>query len=263
MTRRFGLYSDIHGNAEALEAVFSDMAGRGVGERYCLGDLVGYGTGSSTVIAMVRESGDPVIRGNYDDGVGRRKGECGCYYGSPQAKLDGEASYRYTDESLDEAEHEYLAGLPDELRFEAAGVRVLLVHGSPRRINEYLLPDRTDKHLVKLAEQAAADVVCLGHVHLPYHRVVDLPGGGVAHFISDGSVGKPKDGDPRACWAEVVIGDETAVAEALAGEGSVAPCGEAWVGVRFNRVAYDVESVARSIVDAGLPLAFAEALRTG
>ena len=84
-------------------------------------------------------------------------------------------------------------------------MRVLLVHGSPRKINEYLLPDRADELLARLAAAAEADVVCVGHVHVPYHRLVPVPDGAV-HYISTGSVGKPKDGDPRACWVELLIG---------------------------------------------------------
>ncbi len=221
--RRFALYSDIHANVSALEAVLADIASCGIEERYCLGDLVGYGPDPAGVIARVRATGDPVIRGNYDDGIGHRKGGCGCYYGTPEAKAEGAESYARTDEALNDAEHDYLADLVDEVRFEAEGVRVLLCHGSPRRINEYLMPDRTDEHLSKLALIADADLVCVGHVHIPYHRIVVLPGGGVAHWISDGSVGRPKDGDPRACWAEVELDGRREPRE--------------HVGVTFHRVA--------------------------
>jgi predicted phosphodiesterase len=241
--RRFALYSDIHGNVAALDAVLADIDAVGLAERYCLGDLVGYGPEPSAVIERVRATGDPVIRGNYDDGVGHRKGSCGCYYGTPEAQADGEASYAWTDAALTDDEHDYLAGLADDIRFEIDGVRVLLCHGSPRRINEYLLLDRPDSHLANLAEQAEADVVCVGHVHVPYHRAVTCESGRFAHFVSDGSVGKPKDGDMRACWAEIAIG----TAEEI--------------DVTFHRVAYDVESVAEAIVAAGLPSGIADARR--
>ena len=201
--RRFALYSDIHGNVAALDAVLADIDRSSVGERYCLGDLVGYGPEPSAVVARVRATDDPVVLGNYDNGVGKRIGECGCYYGSPEAKADGAASYAFTDAALDEAEHAYLAGLRDDIRFEDEGVRVLLCHGSPRRINEYLMPDRPDRHLAKLADASEADLVCFGHIHIPYARIVEGGDGRTVHFVSDGSVGRPKDGDPRACWAEI------------------------------------------------------------
>jgi predicted phosphodiesterase len=262
--RRFALYSDIHGNIAALDAVLAEIESSGLDERYCLGDLVGYGPEPGAVIARVRETGDPVIRGNYDDGVGYRKGQCGCYYGTPEAKADGHESYLFTDGVLDDAEHDYLTSLLDDIRFEEAGVRVLLCHGSPRRINEYLMLDRPEQHLAKLAREAEADLVCFGHIHIPYHRLVMQEGGLTAHFVSDGSVGRPKDGDPRACWAEVLIGDEAEVSEVAVDDPGVRAAGEgAAVGVVFHRVAYDAEAVAREVVEAGLPERLADVLLTG
>ncbi|NTU70781.1 MAG: metallophosphoesterase family protein [Coriobacteriia bacterium] len=258
--RRFALYSDIHGNSVALDAVLADIDQTGLTERYCLGDLVGYGPDSPGVIARVQATGDPVIRGNYDDGVGKRAGSCGCYYGTPEAKSDGEASYAFTDAALTDDEHAYIAGLRDEIRFEAEGVRVLLVHGSPRRINEYLLLDRPEAHLARLAEEADADLVCFGHIHIPYHRTVRGESGRIAHFISDGSVGKPKDGDPRACWAEIVIGTADEVDAAAPNDTSAECAGGAWVAARFHRVEYDVAAVATAVRAAGLPDRLAEAL---
>ncbi|MDP2232563.1 MAG: metallophosphoesterase family protein [Actinomycetota bacterium] len=243
--RRIALFSDVHGNLPALDAVLGDIDARGVSEIYCLGDLVGYGPDPAGVIARIRERGVPTVRGNYDDGVGSRRGSCGCYYATEQAKADGAVSYAFTDAALSDDDHDWLAALPDELRFEHEGMRVLLAHGSPRKINEYLLPDRTDEQLVRLAHAAGADVVCVGHVHVAYHRAILDADGRAVHYVSSGSVGKPKDGDPRACWVELVLGEGTDVAAGV------------------HRVAYDVEAVARAMVDAGLPAAFAEALRGG
>ncbi|MGA8892626.1 MAG: metallophosphoesterase family protein, partial [Anaeromyxobacteraceae bacterium] len=131
-----------------------------------MGDLVGYGPDPAAVVDRVRSLGIPTVRGNYDDGIGNRRGECGCYYATDEARADGAASYAFTDAALNDADHAWLAALPDELRFEAGGLRVLLVHGSPRKINEYLLLDRPETQLVRLAEQAGADVVCIGHIHI-------------------------------------------------------------------------------------------------
>jgi putative phosphoesterase len=241
---RIALFSDVHGNLPALDAVLVDIGAAGVDGVYCLGDLVGYGPDPAGVIRRIRGLGIPTIRGNYDDGVGNRRRSCGCYYASDQAEADGKDSYAFTDATLDDADHEWLAALPDELRFEAEGLRVLLAHGSPRKINEYLLPDRTEKQLARLAVEADADVVCVGHVHMPYHRVLTAEDGRRVDYVSDGSVGKPKDGDPRACWAEVTLGGEQRVAAV------------------FHRVAYDVDAVASAMLAAGLPPRLAEALRT-
>lgn len=240
--RRIALYSDIHANVPALESVLADIVCAGIAERYCLGDLVGYGPDPSGVIARVRAAGDLVVRGNYDDGVGKRSGGCGCYYPTDEDKAIGAESYERTDAALDDAEHDYLTGLPDEVRLDVDGARVLLCHGSPRRINEYLMPDRPDDNLAKLADIAQADVVCVGHVHIPYHRVLTASDGRAIHYVSDGSVAKPKDGDPRPCWAELVFGTKAEVNKCCEGDRAAGPAGapgdaeRVWLGVVFHRV---------------------------
>lgn len=241
---RIALFSDIHGNLTALDAVLADIGASRVAERYCLGDLVGYGPDPAGVIDRVRALGIPVIAGNYDDGIGTRRGECGCYYATDAARADGAASYTFTEPLVDDERAAWLAALPREIRLEVDGLRVLLAHGSPRRIDEYLLPDRSDSQLARLAEEAGADVVCVGHVHIPYHRTIAGPDGRRIDYVSTGSVGKPKDGDPRACWVELAVG------------------GPDVVSATFHRVPYDVESVAKAMLDAGLPPTLADALKT-
>jgi predicted phosphodiesterase len=241
--RRIALLSDIHGNLAALDAVLADIDATGIAERYCLGDLVGYGPDPAGVIDRIRESGIPTIPGNYDEGVALRRGECGCYYATERARSDGAASYAFTEPLVDDERATWLLSLPREIRFEHAGHHVLLVHGSPRKINEYLLPDRTSEQLVRLADEAGADVVCVGHVHVTYHRTLVREGGATIDYISVGSVGKPKDGDPRACWTELLLGDD---------------CG---VDAVFHRVEYDVDAVAEAMRQAGLPETLVAALR--
>lgn len=261
--RRIALFSDIHGNLPALDAVLADIGASGIGEVYCLGDLVGYGPYPAAVVDRIRSLAIPTIKGNYDEGVGERRGECGCYYATDQARSDGAASYAFTDAALDEADHRWLASLPSELRIEHGGARILLAHGSPRKSNEYLLLDRTDAQLLRLAEQAGADVVCVGHVHIPYHRSIEAPDGRVVHYVSAGSVGKPKDGDPRACWVELLLGPAREVGALDDPHAAPAGAGGVWVAARFHRVAYDVEAVVEAMREAGLPETLAQALRTG
>ncbi|MCL4078128.1 metallophosphatase family protein [Coriobacteriia bacterium Es71-Z0120] len=281
--RRIALFSDIHGNLVALDAVLADMEASGLGaavERYCLGDLIGYGPDPGGVVERVRSLGVPTIVGNYDDGVAAHRGQCGCYYGTEQAKEDGEASYRITERLLSAGDAEWLLGLPHHLWVEHEGASVLLTHGSPRRINEYLLLDRTDAQLARLAIEAGAHVVCHGHIHIPYHRALDAaaaadmrlrgarelpPTEGRIHYVSSGSVGKPKDGDPRACWVDLVMGDEREVRDAAPDDPAAGPIGttDVWLGLVVHRVPYDVEAVVRAMLDAGFPETLADALRRG
>jgi predicted phosphodiesterase len=261
--RRIALFSDVHANLPALDAVLADIGAQGVREVYCLGDLVGYGPDPMGAIDRIRALGISTVQGNYDEGVGNRRADCGCYYPTEQARKDGAASLAYTSRTVDPEHAAWLAALPPALRFEYRGVKVLLAHGSPRKVNEYLMPDRSDEQLARLAEAADADVVCVGHVHVPYHRA--LAGAhGTVHYVSSGSVGKPKDGDPRACWAELLIGPEEDVRDAAFGDASETTAGDTdtCVGARFHRVDYDVPAVAREMIRAGLPATLAAALRS-
>jgi len=259
---RIALFSDVHGNLEALDAVLEDIERSCIETVYCLGDLVGYGPDPAGVIERIRDREIPTIRGNYDDGIGSQRGGCGCYYATEQAKADGAESYAFTDAALGAEDHEWLAALPDEIRLEHDGVRILLAHGSPRKINEYLLLDRQDEQLARLADAAGADVVCVGHVHIPYHRAIESDAGTI-HYISSGSAGKPKDGDPRAAWVEVLVGSPEEVATAALEDAAASRAGATgtWVAAIVHRVDYDVESVASAIIAAGLPPTLAEALR--
>jgi putative phosphoesterase len=235
---RIAVLSDIHGNLPALEAVLADAASRVPEQIYCLGDLVGYGAAPNEVIGRIRADGIPTIMGNYDDGVGFDRDECGCAYRDPMEKERGERSLAWTKAHVTADNKAFLRGLPNELRFTADGKRVLLVHGSPRKMNEYLFEDRPLSSFERLAASSNADVILYGHTHKPYRK----DAGGVL-FINVGSVGKPKDGDRRACYAIVEIGDSTSVT--------------------FRRVPYDVARAAAAIRATDLPHEFALDIENG
>ncbi len=231
---RIAILSDIHGNLSALDAVLGDLAVQpDIDRTYCLGDLVGYGPFPNEVVARVSELGVPTIMGNYDDGIGFERGDCGCAYKTAEDTRLGELSVTWTAQHTSAESKAFLRTLLPELRFEVAGTRVLLVHGSPRKMNEYLFEDRALGSFQRLAASAAADVIVVGHTHLPYIKAVNS-----VLFVNAGSIGKPKDGDPRACYAVLTI-DQTGVV------------------VAFRRVAYDVASVAAAIRQNGLPEALA------
>lgn len=261
--RRIALFSDIHANTVALDAVLADIDAAGIGERYCLGDLIGYGPDPAGVLSRLRDAAIPTIQGNYDEGVASRRGSCGCYYATEQARADGDRSYSFTDAALSNEDAEWLLSLPHEIRFEYEGARILLTHGSPRKINEYLLLDRAESQLARLATQADADLVAHGHIHLPYHRSFATPDTGTVHYVSSGSVGKPKDGDPRACWVELLLGTPEGIRAAAPDDQAAAAVGttDVWAALRIHRVAYDIDAVAAEMLAVGLPTTLVEALR--
>jgi len=105
--------------------------------------------------------------------------------------------------------------------------------------------------------------VCIGHIHIPYHRSLTGGDGRQVHYISSGSAGKPKDGDPRAGWVEVALGSQAEVAQHAAGDPAIGRAGhsDVWVAALVHRAEYDVESVAAEVIAAGLPESLADALR--
>jgi len=231
-------FSDVHGNWHALNSVLADIRARAPDATVCLGDLVGYGAFPNEVIETVREAAIPVVAGNYDDGVGFDREECGCAYTTPEDIARGDQSLKWTQAHVTPENKAWLRSLPREVRFEAAGKRVLCVHGSPRRINEYLYEDRPERSLERMFEGLEADLVLCGHTHRPYQRRVvgtDL--------INVGSAGRPKDGDPRAGYALIEVAGE--------------------VRATFPSVAYDVEAAAGGIEATDLPHEFARRLRSG
>ncbi len=234
---RIAVFSDIHANILALNNVLKEIEKDGFDAVYCLGDLVGYGPRPNEVIETMRNSGIQTVMGNYDDGVGYERGDCGCAYVTDEEKRNGQKSIEWTTEQVTPENKEYLRSLHERFEFKANGYKVLLVHGSPRRINEYLYEDRPMKSLQRMLESIDADVMLCGHTHKPYSRTVNS-----THIINDGSVGKPKDRDPRACYAVIELGET--------------------ISVEFRRVKYPTAKVAEEIIEAGLPRAFADALLT-
>ncbi|MGN6508742.1 MAG: metallophosphoesterase family protein [Chitinophaga sp.] len=241
------LFSDIHANLPALEACFKHLDSRRPDAVYCLGDLVGYNIWPNEVIREIRRRGISVIAGNYDHGIGRNGNDCGCAYKTEEEKNNGAVSISYTNKTIGEEERQYLRTLPAHIRIDFQlndrTTSLLLVHGSPRRINEYLFEDRDEKSMLRILQDANADILCFGHTHKPYHRLIS-DGERTFHAINTGSVGKPKDGDPRGCYVLLTITENK-------------------IETEFVRFEYDVEKAAGAVEKSVLPDAYAESLRKG
>lgn len=255
---RIALFSDIHANLPALEAFFENVETQQVDAIYCLGDLVGYNIWPNEVINEIRKRGIPTIAGNYDFGIGRDSNDCGCAYKSDDEKANGAVSICVTNQLVNEKERQYLRTLPAhikvEFRLNNDKLNLLLVHGSPRRINEYLFEDREEKSMLRIMQDADADILCFGHTHKPYHRILpSVPGENehYRHAINIGSVGKPKDGDKRGGYVILTINPDSSRFNKEA------------IQVEFVRFEYDIEKAARAVEESPLPNAYAESLRRG
>ena len=246
---RYALISDIHANLPALEAVLADIRRRDdVDGVYHLGDLVGYGPWPNESVQRIRDEGIPGVAGNYDSTVATRAAHCGCKYEDARQEELSHISYAWTLEHTSPEAKALLGGLPFRIDLRplgghVSGPAVTLLHGNHVLNTVYVYEERTDEFLAKMASGVAArtgDVICFGHTHKPWHREI----GGV-HFVNTGSVGRPKDHDPRAGYVVLELAPREPV------------------GVQFVRVEYDVERTAHAIVEVALPNEFAEFLRTG
>ena len=253
---KIALFSDIHANLPALEAVLADMDARQPDLVYCLGDLVGYAPWPNQVIAQVRKRKIPTLAGNYDQGVGLASDDCGCAYKTDTDKSLGAQSIEYTNHLVGSDERRYLRDLPSHLAidfaYEQEKFRLLMVHGSPRKINEYLFEDRPAESMLRMMEVSGADILAFGHTHKPYHHPLSYTKEGKTHYrhaINIGSVGKPKDGDVRACYVMLHLDATSSTRQANS------------IRVEFIRVEYDVEKAARAVEQSPLPNEFADMLR--
>jgi predicted phosphodiesterase len=245
---QYALISDIHANLPALEAVLADIDARAsVDAIYHLGDLVGYAPWPNEVVALLRERGIQGIAGNYDSTTATDYKHCGCKYEDPRQEELSHLSYAWTRAHVTHETKRFLAALPFRLDARplgghVGGPRLILVHGNPVLNTVYWTEDRPDRFCTQMAGIAGAtagDVVAFGHTHKPWHRVVD----GI-HFVNTGSVGRPKDGDWRAGYVLLELGEGEPREE-------------------FVRVAYDVERAADTIRGSELPDDFAEYLLSG
>jgi predicted phosphodiesterase len=244
---RIALLSDVHGNLPALEAVLDRIAQDGPDAVYHLGDLVGYAPWPNEVVSLLRVRGVTGVGGNYDSTTAAGYEHCGCRYEDPRQEELSHLSYAWTREHVTEETRKRLGELPFRLDVRplgghTSGPTVTLIHGNAVLNTFYWTEDRSDDFCRKMAARIGAgpgDVVAFGHTHKPWHRVVD----GV-HFVNTGSVGRPKDGDPRACWVRLTVTRDE-------------------VGVEFVRVPYDLERATQAIRDSELPDAFAEILESG
>jgi len=252
------LFSDIHANLPALEAFFKDIENKNYDAIYCLGDLVGYNIWPNEVVNEIRKRNIPTIAGNYDFGIGRTSNECGCAYKTDSEKANGNISISFTNEIMKNAERAYLRTLPAHIKVEFQlnndKLNLLLVHGSPRKINEYLFEEREETSLLRIMKDADADILCFGHTHKPYHRTIAETNEATTRFrhaINLGSVGKPKDNDRRGGYVIININEDSSIHKAES------------IQVEFIRFDYDYEKAAKAVEDSPLPNDYADNLRNG
>jgi len=239
--RRIAVVGGVYSNAPALEAALADARRRDVDAVFCLGDMGGFGPHPDRVFPLLRDAGVLAIQGNYDESLASGRTDCGCGYTDPRDNHYAQISYAYTFRNTSVENKRWLGRLPLARRIKLGPHRVLMAHGSPRQINEFLWESTTPNGLVRaLLRDHDTDVVLCTHTGIKWHRA--MPGD--RHIVNVGVIGRPEnDGTPRVWYTILTAGPELAV--------------------EFVPVDYDHEKLARQMEAEGLPPEFAETIRTG
>lgn len=216
---KVGLIADPHSNLSAFKAVLKDMPR--VDKIICAGDFVGYAAEPNEVVELARSKQMVVVMGNHDHAA--VTGDVRRF--NP---LAAEAAI-WTSKNLSRENLEYLAASPTHLELNLGKQKLYLVHGSPRDpLNEYLFPDVPNRDLAEAIKDVDADIVVLGHTHVPMKRMIlgKL-------VVNPGGVGQPRDRNRQASYAVLKLGKE--------------------IVVEHKRVEYDIETTVKKIEAAGLP----------
>ncbi len=236
---KFAVFGDIHGNIEALGAAYEAAVKAGAEKIYHLGDLGGYSPFVNEVVDFLIAHGIEGVQGNYDETVTNDREHCGCKYEDPVQEEMANRSFLWTKQHASQKSKEYMRKLPVSMFFDIHGDKVLLFHATPSKNNLYWYEARPEKFFREMASKTEANILIYGHTHKPYRKNFENK-----IFINAGSVGKSKDGDPRACVSVIDITADD-------------------VKVDFLRVPYDIEKAAQAIIRGGLPTYFAERLKEG
>lgn len=177
--------------------------------------------------------------GNYDKGVRVDLDDCGCVHQHSDHIAPGKVSLKWARENTSPANKTFLRDLPITIHAKYVGKHLMFVHGSPRATNEYLFADRLEAKFTRIASAADCDLLVFGHTHLPYTKQV-----GDTLFVNTGSLGKPKDSDPRAGYVMLTLETDT-------------------TNVEFRMVDCDVATAAGAVCVSELPQHFAIQLETG
>jgi len=233
----------VYNNHLSLEATIADAQVRGAEALYCLGDLGGFGPHPDRVFPILERHGVVVMQGNYDHSIGHDLADCGCGYTDPRDNHYARLSYEYTRQKTSPRFHPYLRALPAELRMTWGGQRVLMAHGSPRRVNEFLWESTSpDPFLERLLDEVRAEVLFVTHSGIPWQRRLDSG----RLVVNVGAIGRPANDGRTEVWYAMVTVPASGLLEA-----------------ELVPVAYDHARLAAEMRDEGICAEFIETVETG
>lgn len=248
---KLAFFGGIYNNSLALKAAIQDADSRGAEKIYCLGDLGAFGPNPDRVFPLLKDAEIECVQGNYDDSIGRALNDCQCGYTDPRDNHFAQISYDYTLANTSQKNRDWMRELPKEIRFEQDGIRFLLCHGSPRRVNEFLWESTTStQFLEKLAESEVADIILGTHTGLHWER--QLSNG--KRFVNVGVLGRPENDGTTNVWYTLVSINEDPTTSANS---------KRKLNVEFIPVDYDFERLAFEMRQESLPEEFVDTVLYG
>ena len=239
---KIAVFGGIYNNSQALVSLLEDATRRGVEATYCLGDLGGFGPNPENVWPLLKEGSVRSIQGNYEESLSTGREDCNCGYADPRDNHFAEISYRYTAQNCSAAFKSWMGSLPKRRRLRIGRREMLLIHGSPRRINEFMFHSTSPiPFLEVLLDQEQCDGILCTHTGLHWHR--RLPSG--RDVVNVGVIGRPANDGRTEVWY-AILNDE----------------GDR-LGVEHIALTYDVQSLAAEMRQAELPEQFVETILTG
>ncbi len=238
---RIAVFGGVYNNYLALAVALRNAVDRGVDACFCLGDLGAFGPHPDRVFPLLREYQVQCLQGNYDNSIGHELADCQCGYTDPRDNHFARLSYEYTLMHTSPANRAWMKELPLQRRLHLGRYRVLLCHGSPRRMNEFLWESTSPTHFLEhLAETYQTDVILATHTGIKWHR----PLAGDRHFVNVGVLGRPENDGRTNVWYTILDAKPS-------------------FAVEFVPVAYDYERLAREMRAEQLPEEFVETVLTG
>ncbi|MCI0566842.1 MAG: metallophosphoesterase family protein [Acidobacteria bacterium] len=241
MTERIAVFGGVYSNYLALVAACRDALARGAQSLYCLGDLGAFGPHPERVFPILESYRVTTILGNYEESLSSGRADCNCGYTDPRDNHFAQISYDYTNRNTSDSAKKWMATLPAMLRLEFGGRKVLMAHGSPRRINEFLWYSTSPvAFLSRMLGEHRTELLLVTHTGLHWRR--SLPGG--RDVVNVGAIGRPPNNGRTAVYYTLLTHRDG-------------------LEVEFVPVVYDFERLAREMRAERLPEEFVETILTG